>query len=252
MARKQVEPDFGNSLKNTKIQYMQQSSTGAVQTGKQSFGGATLNVSDRGRLISVLLGSYFLSRGLKKRGIIRTLLGGYLLYRGASGHCAVTSAIERSKYTDKAEAVNIKTTFIVNKPRQEVYDFWRKLENLPLFMKHLKTVTQYNDTQSHWEAQFSGASIKWDAEIVKEENGSFLGWRSLPDSTIENAGKVSFRDALGSQGTELNVVISYHPPAGKLGSGVASLLNPILRKMIETDISNFKQYIETGRIAETD
>ncbi|MBE7171826.1 MAG: SRPBCC family protein [Williamsia sp.] len=230
---------------------MQQTSTGAVDTGIHSYGGSTVNVSDKGRGISVLLGSYFLSRGLKKRSIVKTLLGSYLLYRGASGHCAVTSAIERSRYTDKAESVNIKTTFIVNRPRQEVYDFWRKLENLPLFMKHLTNVSQYNDTQSHWEAQFSGATLKWDAEIVKEEDGSLLGWRSLPGSTIENAGKVSFRDALGHQGTELNVVITYRPPAGRVGSGVATLLNPIIRKMIETDISNFKQYIETGRIAET-
>lgn len=230
---------------------MDQTNTGAVDTGRKSYGGQTINVSDAGRGVSILFGAYFLSRGLKKGSILKSLLGGFLLYRGASGHCAVTSAVERSQYTDKAEAVNIKTTFIVNKPRQEVYDFWRKLENLPLFMKHLTQVTQYNDTQSHWEAQFSGVPIKWDAEIVKEENGSFIGWQSLPGSTIENAGKVSFRDALGNQGTELNVVISYHPPAGKLGSGVATIVNPLLRKMVENDVSNFKQYIETGRISES-
>lgn len=231
---------------------MQPTSTGVVDKGIQNYGTTTVNVSDKERGISVLLGSYFLSRGLKKKSIIKTLLGGYLLYRGASGHCPAYSAMQRNQYTDKAESVNIKTTFIVNKPRKEVYDFWRKLENLPLFMKHLSSVTQYSDTQSHWVANAPGnlATIKWDAEIVKEVDGSFIGWKSLPGSTVENAGKVDFKDALGSMGTELNVVITYRPPAGKLGSSIASMLNPVFRKMIETDISNFKQYIETGRIAD--
>ena len=231
---------------------MQSTSTGVIDKGIQNYGTSTINVSDKERGISIALGAYFLSRGIKKISIIKTLLGGYLLYRGASGHCPAYSALQRSKYTNKAEAVNIKTTLIVNKPRQEVYDFWRKLENLPLFMTHLASVTQYSDTQSHWEAKVPGnlTTLKWDAAIVKEVDGSFIGWTSLPGSSVDNSGKVDFKDALGNMGTELSVVISYRPPAGKLGSGIASMLNPVFRRMIETDISNFKQYIETGRIAD--
>ncbi len=233
---------------------MHSTSTGAVDKGIENYGTTTINVSEKERVISVLLGAFFLSRGLKKKSLLRTIFGGYLMYRGASGHCPAYSAMQRSRYTSRAESVNIKTTFIVNKPRQEVYDFWRKLENLPLFMKHLASVTQYDDTQSHWEAKVPGnvTKLEWDAEIVKEVDGSFIGWKSLPGSTVENAGKVDFRDALGHQGTELNVVITYRPPAGKIGSGIASLLNPVFRKMIETDISNFKEYIETGRLADSE
>ena len=233
---------------------MNSTSTGAADKGIQNYGVSTINVSEKERLLSVLLGAFFLSRGLKKGGLLRTALGGYLLYRGASGHCPAYSAMQRSRYTGRAEAVNIKTSLIVNKPRQEVYDFWRKLENLPLFMKHLSSVTQFDDTKSHWEAKVPGnlTTLQWDAEIVKEVDGSFIGWKSLPGSTVDNAGKVDFRDALGGQGTELNVVITYHPPAGKIGGGIASLLNPVFRNMIETDISNFKEYIETGRLAEKD
>lgn len=76
-----------------------------------------------------------------------------------------------------------------------------------------------------------------------------ISWKSLPGATIENAGKVDFQDSLGDQGTELRVVITYRPPAGKVGGGIAWLLNPVFRKMIENDIINFKQYIETGFLA---
>ena len=211
----------------------------------------TVNVNDNERLLSVTLGTFFLTRGLKKVSVLNTLLGGYLIYRGASGHCPVYSQVQRNKYIDKPEAVNIQTTLIVNKSRQEVYDFWRKLENLPLFMKHLKTVKEVDEKRSHWEASVPGnlTTISWDAEIVKEEDGKLISWKSLPGATVENAGKVDFQDSLGGQGTELRVVITYRPPAGKVGSGIAWLLNPVFRKMIENDIVNFKQYIETGFLA---
>ena len=41
-----------------------------------------------------------------------------------------------------------------------------------------------------------------------------------------------FNEALGGQGTELEVVISYHPPAGEIGSGIAKALTPVFEKMI--------------------
>ena len=62
---------------------------------------------------------------------------------------------------------------------------------------------------------------------------------------INNAGKVTFHDAAGGQGTELEVVISYHPPAGEIGSGLAKALNPVFEKLIRQDVMNFKEYIET-------
>jgi hypothetical protein len=142
---------------------------------------------------------------------------------------------------------------VVNKPKDEVYAFWRKLENLPLFMKHLATVTEIDQKHSHWEAVIPGniGKIKWNAEIVKEEPGYMIGWQSIQNATIQNAGKVVFNDALGGQGTELDVVITYHPPAGEIGSGISKLLNPVFEKIIRQDVMNFKEYIETKHNSKT-
>ncbi len=215
--------------------------------------GSGLNVSSNERLWSVGLGAFLLSSGLNKltknpiKGLVRTFLGSYLLYRGASGHCAVYGSLGKTKNVRHSTAINIRTGLIVNKPKDEVYAFWRKLENLPLFMKHLAAVSEIDSKHSHWEAVIPGniGKIKWNAEIVKEEPGYLIGWQSIPNSTINNAGKVTFNDALGGQGTELEVVISYHPPAGEIGSAVAKSLNSVFEKLIRQDIMNFKDYIET-------
>ncbi len=216
-------------------------------------GSNVINVGNNERIISAAIGSFLLSGGLSNflkhplNGLVKTALGGFLLYRGASGHCPVYSSVGKTKGVSHSPAVNIRTSLIVSKPKDEVYAFWRKLENLPLFMKHLASVTEIDTKHSHWEASLPGniGKVKWNAEIVKEEPGYMIGWQSIPNSMINNAGKVVFNDALGGQGTELEVVISYHPPAGELGSGIAKLLNPVFEKVIRQDVMNFKEYIET-------
>lgn len=212
-----------------------------------------VNVGQNERVLSAAAGAFLLSSGLSSlfsnplNGLVKTALGGLLLYRGASGHCPIYSSMGKTKGVAHTQAINIRTNLIVNKPKDEVYAFWRKLENLPLFMKHLATVTEIDSKHSHWEATIPGniGKVKWNAEIVKEEEGHMIGWQSIANSTINNAGKVTFSDALNGQGTELEVVISYHPPAGELGAGVAKLLNPVFEKMIRQDVMNFKEYIET-------
>ena len=87
-------------------------------------------------------------------------------------------------------------------------------------------------------------NIKWDAKIVKEQEGELLSWESLKNSTIENAGKIEFRDALGGKGTELNIMITYRPPAGDIGRNVSRLLNPVFEKIVRKDIMRFKDFIE--------
>jgi uncharacterized membrane protein len=220
----------------------------------QSFSGSgVVNVGQGERIASAAVGAWLLSSGLNHllkhpiKGLINTALGGYLLYRGASGHCAVYSSLGKTKGVSHTNAINIRTGLIVNKPKDEVYAFWRKLENLPLFMKHLASVTEIDSKHSHWEAVVPGniGKVKWNAEIVKEEAGYLIGWQSIPNSMINNAGKVVFHDALGGQGTELEVVISYHPPAGEIGAGLAKVLTPVFEKMIRQDVMNFKDYIET-------
>lgn len=223
----------------------------------QGTDGSTLNVGQTERMISVGLGAFLLSSGLHNltshplKGLIRTVLGGALLYRGSTGHCPVYASMGKTKDVGHTPAINIRTGLIVNKPKQEVYDFWRKLENLPLFMKHLAVVTEIDSKHSHWEAEIPGGigKVKWNAEIVKEVEGSLISWQSIPNSMVNNAGKVSFREALGGEGTELDVVITYHAPAGEIGAGIAKTLNPVLEKMVRQDIMNFKEYIETKHVS---
>lgn len=207
----------------------------------------SVNVDVPERIASVLAGSWFLLNGIRKGSLIRMGLGGWMVYRGATGHCPLYSAAGKPHLPDPVKNVNIRTTVQVNRPRHEVYSFWRKLENLPLFMKHLKQVRQTDERNSHWEAHIPGGmgTLAWDAVIAEEQEGRLIGWNSLPGATVENAGKVEFRE-IGDGWTELHVVITYRAPLGAAGQGLSSLLNPLFEKMVLDDIKAFKKYIEAG------
>ncbi|MEX2573916.1 MAG: SRPBCC family protein, partial [Balneolaceae bacterium] len=126
---------------------------------------------------------------------------------------------------------------------------WHKFENLPLFMKHLEKVDVLDDKLSEWTAKLPGkaGTLSWTAEMTKEIRNELIEWTSLPDSAIENSGRVQFRDA-GKYGTEVKVHIQYQAPLGTPGEGVLSLLNPVFKYLLKEDIRNFKRYMETGEI----
>lgn len=205
-----------------------------------------VNVSPEERGISLLAGAYLLydALGKKNKSFIEAAFAGFLLYRGATGNCPTYSAIGKTKPDNHSRNVNIQLTQFVNKPRKEVYEFWRKVENLPLFMEHLRRVKPIDEINSVWEAKIPGGigKVRWKSEIVKEVPYELLGWQSLPGSSIYNAGKVEFKDA--GEGTEMHVVISYHAPGGIPGEGAARLINPVFKELLEEDVQNFKWYIE--------
>jgi uncharacterized membrane protein len=128
-----------------------------------------------------------------------------------------------------------------------VYRFWRNFENLPRFMDHLEAVTVIDETRSHWVAKAPvGTRVEWDAVIHNEIEEELIAWRSLPGSDVSNAGSVHFSPVGDGNRTEVSVVLSYEPPAGKVGAAVAKLLGEEPATQVEDDLRRFKQVLEAA------
>lgn len=202
------------------------------------------------RYISIAAGVKISLSGVKNifsspfSSILKVGAGGYLINRGITGHCELYTKL--GKVNTEPVNTNIHSSFTVNKPRQEVYEFWRQLDNLPKFMKHLESVEVIDSKRSHWVLKLptNVATVSWDAEIVNDVPGEAIGWSSLPGSIIDNAGKVRFKDAEDGSGTIVDVVISYTPPAGGVGTGISHIVNPVFKHMVDEDVRNFKQYLD--------
>ncbi|HEY8781431.1 MAG TPA: SRPBCC family protein [Mucilaginibacter sp.] len=215
-----------------------------------------INLTWPERYVSIAAGVKLAFSGIRNlfknpfSSILKLGAGGYLLNRGITGHCELYS--QMGKNTTGPVNINIRSSFTIDKPRSEVYTFWRKLDNLPLFMNHLESVEVLDNDRSHWVLKLPAgiAKVSWDAEIVHDVPGELIGWSSLPGSIIDNAGKVRFRDSFDDQGTLVDVVISYQPPAGGLGASLAHVLNPVFKNMVDADVQNFKQYMDITNLEE--
>jgi uncharacterized membrane protein len=211
-----------------------------------------INAADVEHIASLVTGGLLLLSGFRKGGVFGTLfkVGGLaLIYRGQSGYRRLYDAlgIELPQKPTGVGNFNVKveSEVVVNRPREEIYRIWRNFENLPVFMDHLLSVHEVDDTKSIWVARApAGTVVKWDAEIIKDVENELIAWQSLEGSGVDNAGSVHFNEVEG--GTQIKVVLRYDPPAEQLGFWVAKLFNNDAQAQIDNDLQRFKQIMEMG------
>lgn len=209
------------------------------------------NIGAAERAVSLFAGSWLTLRGLRSRswaGISMALLGGVLAYRGAKGHSRVYRRIGIVRPNGPLEIVQSVTIY---RPPEEVYGYWRRLENLPKFMRHIRSVVEQSPTRSHWVAQGLGVgkTIEWDSEIIDDVPNERIRWRSLPNGGVMHNGEVRFVRAPGDRGTEVHVEMHYRPP---VGIALAALLYPVNRQMVKEDMRRLKWLLEAGEIPTTE
>lgn len=215
------------------------------------------NVHPVERWISVVAGGMLLANGLRNGGLFRIAAGAALAGRGITGRCHMYRVLGvRTAPSDATLpyelGVKARAAVTVTHPRHEIFQFWRQLDNLPLFMRHLVSVDQREGKVSHWVAEGPGGNTyEWDAEIINEIPDELIAWKSLPGSDVASAGSVRFTQAPGDRGTEIHVELQYNPPAGIVGAYVARIFGREPEQEISADLKRLKQFLETGEVATT-
>ncbi len=235
-----------------------------------------VNVADWERWTSAIGGGALATYGLIRRdkvGVGLAVVGAALIHRGSTGHCAVYNAagvstapgdaperqdkptansghsVKGPKGVQNESGIKVHKAVTIGKPAEELYAFWRDFTNLPKFMNHLESVEIRNGSKSHWVAKAPfGKTVEWDAEIINEDPGKLIAWRSLPGADVDSAGSVRFLPAPQGRGTEVHVDLSYKPPAGQLGAAIAKLFGEEPNQQIDNDLRHFRNLMEAGEI----
>lgn len=219
-----------------------------------------VNIGDAERWISTAGGAGMILYGLKTRGLTGLFLGGMgaaLMYRGTAGHCPAYSQLgistaeqDRSRASlDGRNSIKVEDSIFVAADQVTLFQFWRKLSNLPKVMTHLESVTETDSKRSHWVAKAPmGAKVAWDAEIINEKENELIAWRSLEGSEIPNAGSVRFTKDPSGAGVTIKISLMYHPPAGQIGAYVARLLGEEPSIQIAEDLQKFRTMAESGHM----
>lgn len=138
----------------------------------------------------------------------------------------------------------------INRPRAEIYAFWRDFRNLARFMENIQNAREVEPGLSVWDIRAPlGMTMQVKSRIVNDREGEQIAWRSTADSEIETEGKVTFRDAPGGRGTIVEAHVAYKPPMGALGQALAKVFSAEPAIQSRRDLKRLKMLLETGEIA---
>jgi uncharacterized membrane protein len=231
--------------------------------------GSLQNVGDLERIASVAVGGLLGFLAFRQRNALGAglgLLGLALAGRGVAGRCGIyrragidtTSRLKLPRGyklpalgAGGSRDVSVEQSITLNNSRRDLYERWRRLEDLPRYLRHIESVQVIEGgRRSHWVARGPlGVRAEWDAEIIDDRPDEWIAWRSLPGSDIENEGEVRFTDAPAGRGSELRVKLCYRPLGGSV---LSPLLSKITNHELREDLRRFKQAVEAGEIPSTD
>jgi len=137
----------------------------------------------------------------------------------------------------------------INRPRAELYAFWRDFSNLPPILDNVVRIDVLDRERSHWVVKSPGGGIvEWDSRITEDREGELIAWASEEGADIPNSGRIEFRDA-GNRGTVVVATINYDQPFGTLGRVISRIFQREPKMQAQRDLRRFKQLMETGEIA---
>ena len=147
-------------------------------------------------------------------------------------------------------AVDVEKRIVIDAPVEDVFSFWTRYENFPKFMSRVLDVRAgARDGQSHWKVLGpAGVPIEFDAVVSAFVPNEVFGWRTVEGSTVAHAGIVRFEPSSDGR-TRVHIRMSYNPPGGWVGHGVAAVFGVDPKRSMDEDLARLKTLIETGRPA---
>ena len=215
-----------------------------------------VNLGEGERYGSILGGAGLILAGLTRRGaggVILGVLGTALIVRGVSGHCGLYGRFgisgaksERPGVPDNV-GITVERSIVINRPREEVFAFWRDVANLGDVMKHVERIESADGLRSHWVVRTPwGRRLEWDAAVINEHPNELIAWESLPGAKVQNAGAVRFEPEPHGNGTVVTVKLEYNPPWGLLGRLAGVLFGEEPGREISEDLLALKKRLESG------
>lgn len=173
--------------------------------------------------------------------LLAGLAGLTLLTRGASNRPLTQLVGGRHRVVD------VRRTIHIDASPEKVYELWNNYQNFPHFMSSVVEVRDLGNRRSHWVVRGpAGTEFQFDSVLTEQSRPRRLAWRSEPGAEIEQSGSVEFQPSRG--GTRVTVRMSYVPPAGAIGHGLAAMIGSDPEHRMEQDLARMKAVIERGAI----
>ncbi|WP_433969097.1 SRPBCC family protein [Tunturiibacter gelidiferens] len=149
---------------------------------------------------------------------------------------------------DKDGKLWVRTSALVQADPHDLYAMWRNVEAAPAWQEQITRVVVTGERTSHWVMETEGKAIEWDSEILADEPGKRIAWRSIGGDS-NNAGEVIFEDSPGDRGTMVTVLQEFR--MAKLASVWETFVGRNPKQAVIENLRHFKALAETGEIPRT-
>lgn len=142
-----------------------------------------------------------------------------------------------------------RATALVQASANELYSLWRDIESAPKWQEMITDVIQTGEKTSHWVMKADGEKIEWDSEILAEEPGRRIAWRSVGGES-NHAGEVVFEPSPNGRGTIVIVLQEFRQGTVKTVAETIFSRNP--KQAVIENLRHFKAFAESGEIPRTE
>lgn len=146
---------------------------------------------------------------------------------------------------DKDGKLWVRTSALILSNPETLYALWRDVEKAPLWQEQIVEVRRTGEKTSHWVMKSNDKNIEWDSEIMTDEPGTRIAWRSIGGDS-DNAGEVVFERAPGGRGTMVTMLQEFW--MGKLESAWRTFVDRNPKQGVIESLRNFKALAEAGEI----
>jgi uncharacterized membrane protein len=135
----------------------------------------------------------------------------------------------------------------IHRPPGQVFDWVADYRNVPKVMAGVSdwrpVGAQAEGVGAVYQVELGELGIPLRARLAIDEwrRPKAIGWRT-ESSLVGNRGRWLFRPRAG--GTEVELAVTYEPPAGGLGNIVASGIEGVVRGRIEDALDRMKKELE--------
>jgi len=150
---------------------------------------------------------------------------------------------------DKDGKLWIRTSAVIQAEAQELYAMWRDFESAPQWQEEIEQVVKTGERTSHWVMRRGDKTLAWDSELLADEPGRRLAWRST-GGDLDNAGEVIFEAAPTGRGTMVTLLQEFR--MGKLASAWETLTGRNPKQRVIENLRHFKALAESGEIPRTE
>jgi uncharacterized membrane protein len=149
---------------------------------------------------------------------------------------------------DKDGKLWVRTSVLIQANPDALYAMWRNVEAAPAWQEQISRVVATGERTSHWVMESDGKTIEWDSEVLADEPGKRIAWRSTGGES-DNAGEVIFDEAPGGRGAMVTVLQEFR--MGKLASAWETFVGRNPKQAVIENLRHFKALAETGEIPRT-